>query len=126
MKSEIEGEMKENIIVNQSFEFAVKIIQICKEMTDRKEYCLSRQLMRAGTSIGANVQEAQAAQTKRDFVCKMSIASKEARETRYWLMLIQKSELFPGQNDAVGELITKINDLINILTKIVKTAQKKC
>ncbi len=89
-------------------------------MVKEKEYVLSNQLLRSGTSIGANVSEASAAQTKRDFIAKMSIASKEARETKYWLRLIRESDLVAVDTDSY---ILQINDLINILTKIVKTAQ---
>lgn len=68
------------------------IIQVYKDMVEKKEYVLSKQLMRSGTSIGANVEEAMATKSKRDFIHKMSVASKEARETRYWLMLIDASK----------------------------------
>ena len=73
------------------FDFALLIIDTYKFLTRKKEFVLSKQLLEAGTSIGANVQEAQAAQSKKDFMSKMSIASKEARETDYWLKLLNKS-----------------------------------
>ena len=84
---------KDNIIREKSFAFALKIIVLYKALTERKEYVLSKQLLRSGTSIGANVEEATAAQSAKDFVHKLSVASKEARETKYWLMLLQKSQL---------------------------------
>ncbi|MEP5612083.1 MAG: four helix bundle protein, partial [Cyclobacteriaceae bacterium] len=84
------------------------------------EYVLSQQLLKCGTSIGANIQEAQAAQTKPDFIAKMSIASKEARETKYWLYLIHQSQIIEID---VNSLTEKIIALINLLTKIVKTSQ---
>ncbi len=83
----------ENIILSKSFDFALKIIELYKQMTEQKEFILSKQLLRSGTSIGANVEEATAAYSKKDFAAKMSIASKEARETRYWLKLIKNSNL---------------------------------
>ncbi len=81
---------------------------------------ISKQLLRSSTSIGANVEEANAAQTKKDFIAKMSIASKEARETKYWLRLLDKSKLV--SLDYSGYLIS-IEHIINIITKIVKTSQ---
>lgn len=86
----------------------------------KNEFVISKQLLRCGTSIGANVEEANAAQTKKDFVTKMAIASKEARETRYWLRLLSKSKLV--QLDFNNQL-QKIDELIRIITAIVKTAQ---
>lgn len=78
-----------NIVLDKSFKFSVRIVRLHRYLCDeQKEYVLSKQLLRAGTSIGANVNEAQAAQSKKDFVSKMSIASKEARETKYWLDLL--------------------------------------
>ena len=77
--------MKENIIKNKTFVFSLKIIRLYKEMVEKKEYVLSRQLLRSATSIGANVEEADEAQSRKDFISKISIASKEAVETRYWL-----------------------------------------
>ncbi len=113
---------KENIVEKKSFEFALRIIGLYTAMLEQKEYVLSKQLLRSGTSIGANVAEASAAQSKRDFIAKMSISSKEARETKYWLMLIKESAIV---NIDVEQYLAEINDLINILTKIVKTSQEK-
>lgn len=113
--------MKENKVESLSIEFSLDVIELYKSMRDQKEFVLSKQLLRSGTSIGANVQEAQAAQTKPDFITKMSIASKEARETKYWLYLIEKSRIV--END-VKHLTEKIISLINLLTKIVKTSQE--
>ncbi|NEW79576.1 MAG: four helix bundle protein [Gelidibacter sp.] len=117
MKSE-----KDNIILNKSFEFALQIIELYKQMKVQNEYVLSRQLLRSGTSIGANVEEATAAISKKDFTAKMSISSKEARETRYWLKLIDKSNLV---NVNVKPHLNEVEQLINILTAIVKTSQNK-
>ena len=82
--------MKENIIQQKSFQFAVRIINLYKYLTnDKKEFVLSKQILRSGTSIGANINEALAAESKKDFVHKLSIAVKEARETYYWLNLLK-------------------------------------
>ena len=78
-----------NLILDKSFAFAVRIVKLYKYLCDeQKEYVLSKQLLRCGTSIGANINEAQAGQSKADFIAKMSIASKEARETNYWIELL--------------------------------------
>ena len=83
---------------------------------------LSLQLLRSGTSIGANVEEAQAGQSKADFVCKMAIALKEARETRYWLRLIRESEL--AEKDSVDILLKEASELAKILGAIISSAKK--
>jgi four helix bundle protein len=85
--------MKENVIQQKSYAFALKIIRMYKALTgDKKEFVLSRQLLRSGTSIGANVEEALAASSKADFMNKLNIAAKENRETSYWLRLLKDSE----------------------------------
>ena len=81
--------MAESLIQGKSFEFALSVIQLYQGLQAEREYVISKQLLRSGTSVGANVEEATAAQSRRDFLSKMSIASKEARETRYWLRLLQ-------------------------------------
>jgi four helix bundle protein len=83
----------ENIILDKSFGFALQIIELYKQMTEQKEFVLSKQVLRSGTSIGANVEEATAAFSKKDFTAKMAIASKEGRETLYSLRLIQITKL---------------------------------
>src|SRR3989339_743794 len=83
----------DNIIQKKSFDFALKIIELYKELVIQKEFILSKQLLRSGTSIGANVEEALAGQSKKDFIAKMSLASKEARETKYCLKLLQESQI---------------------------------
>ena len=90
--------MKDNIILDKSFEFAIRVVKLYKYLCDDKnEYILSKQLLRAGTSIGANINEAQAGQSKADFIAKMAIASKEARESKYWIdLLTQLSHISPS------------------------------
>ncbi|MGV8150059.1 MAG: four helix bundle protein [Alkaliphilus sp.] len=92
-----------------------------KHLIGNREYVLSKQLLRAGTSIGANVEEAQAAQSKADFISKMSIASKEARETRYWLRLLSESGYLDNYTRKT-EIFNAVDSIINIVTKIVKTS----
>ena len=113
---------RENIILNKSFDFALTIIDLYKKLKNESEHVISKQLLRSGTSIGANVQEATAAFSRKDFVHKMSISSKEARETRYWLQLIDKSELTKIN---VQNHLIEVENLVKILTKIVKTTQEK-
>ncbi len=107
--------------MEMTFDFSLQIISLYKILVDKKEFVLSKQLLRCGTSIGANVEEATAAQSKRDFTSKMAIASKEARETRYWIRLLEKSKIVDV--DYSGYLI-QTEHIINILTKIVKTSQE--
>jgi len=111
-----------NEIFELSFEFALEIIELYKFLVSENEYIMSKQLLRSGTSIGANINEAQAAQTKKDFISKMCIASKEARETHYWIELLRKS----GYLDKYKQtelLLDHITSIIKLLTKIVKTSQ---
>jgi four helix bundle protein len=85
--------MKDNIVLDKSFEFAVRVVNLYKHLcNDKKEYTLSKQLLRSGASIGANINEEQAAQSKKDFIAKMSIASKKARESNFWIELLIKTE----------------------------------
>ena len=111
---------KDNVVLNKSFDFALEIIELYKILKSKNEFVISKQLLRSGTSIGANVEEATAAQTKRDFATKMAIASKEARETRYWLRLLNKSKFVEYD---YKNYLNKIDELIRIITAIVKTAQ---
>jgi four helix bundle protein len=114
--------MKNNIIKEKSIDFALKIIGLYKVLIKEKEFILSKQLLRSGTSIGANVEESTAAQSAMDFIHKLSIASKEARETRYWLLLLQKSQLVCLD---FSDYLKDIDEIINILTSIIKTLQEK-
>lgn len=111
----------ENKILELSFDFSLQIIGLYKLLIQKNEYVLSKQLLRSGTSIGANIEEAMAAQSRKDFITKMSVDSKEARETRYWLRLLNKSKLIEID---YAPYLTSIEHIINILTKIVKTSQE--
>ncbi len=111
-----------NVILDKSFRFSLKIIELYKAMKSENEFIISKQVLRCGTSIGSNVSESVAAQTKKDFIAKMSIASKEARETKYWLMLLKESKFI---NYDFSELLNDVEEIIKILTSIVKTSQNK-
>ncbi len=111
---------KDNLIQEKSFQFALDTINFYIQLRDEKEFVISKQLLKSGTSIGANIEEAIAAQSRKDFINKMSIASKESRETRYWLRLLDKSEL---TSLSTKKLLTDIEDVINILTKIIITSK---
>jgi four helix bundle protein len=110
---------KENPVQKKSFEFAVKIVERSKKLRKNSDFVVSRQLLRSGTSIGANVEEALAGQSRKDFTSKMAIASKEAREVRYWIRL-------PAATSAVKDdysgYLKDADELIRILTAIVKTS----
>jgi len=111
---------KGNIVKEKAFNFAIKSIHLYKSMVENKEYVISKQLLKSSTSIGANIEEAIAGVSKKDFTAKMAIASKEARETLYWLRLLQATKLIDLN---FTEYINDCTDIINILTAIVKTSQ---
>ncbi len=114
--------MRNNVVRQKSYAFALEIIKKYQAMKTDGEYVLSKQLLRSGTSIGANIEEALAGQSKKDFIAKMAIASKEARETNYWLRLIRDSQICPTLK--LTNLINESQELIKILTAIVKTGQR--
>ena len=116
--------MNDNVIVDKSFDFAVRIVNLSKYLVEQqKEYVLSKQLLRSGTSIGANVFEAQREQTKADFTAKMCIALKEANETDYWLKLLHRTEyLTEAQYTSIYE---DMQEILGILTAICRTTNKK-
>jgi four helix bundle protein len=106
--------------VDKSFDFAIEIINLYKMLIENKEYILSKQLLRSATSIGANVEEGVGGFSKNDFTHKMGIALKEARESSYWLRLLDKSQIVKYD---FKPHILKSEELVNILTAIVKTSQ---
>ncbi len=117
--------MSGNIILDKSFEFAIRVVKLYKYLCDdKKEYILSKQLLRAGTSIGANINEAQAGQSKADFIAKMAIASKEARESKYWIDLLIKTDYLDINENHVKSLLNDIEEIIKLLTSIVKTSME--
>ena len=112
--------MKESIVKIKSLEFAKRSIDLYKLLITEKEYILSKQFLRSATSIGANINEALAGISKKDFIAKMSISSKEARETLYWLELLEKSQMVTFD---FKPFIQDCQELVKLLTSIVKTTQ---
>ncbi|HZR17099.1 MAG TPA: four helix bundle protein [Verrucomicrobiae bacterium] len=113
--------MKPNIIKDKSYSFALRIVNVARWLRSRKEFDLGSQVLRAGTGIGSNVEEAIAAVSRRDFVAKMGIASKEARESYYWLRLLRDSGIVPPAR--ITPLVNDCLELVRILTAILKTTQ---
>ena len=109
---------KENLIVKLTFEFALDVIGFTEKLEASKKYAIANQLIRCGTSIGANVREAQNAESKADFIHKMKIAAKEADETEYFLLLCQFSKTYPFEQILLG----KLSVIIKVLSKIISTA----
>ena len=108
----------------KSFAFSVKLVKIVKKVREKhREYDLTKQLIRSGTSIGANISEAQKAQSTKDFISKLSIASKEAEEARYWIRLLMATEYL--EESEGYELLAEVDELIRLLTSSIKTLQRK-
>lgn len=112
---------KYNPLKEKSYLFALNIVSLCRHMASEKEFVLSKQLLRSGTSIGANVQEAQFSQSKKDFAYKLSISLKEANESRYWIQLIHDSN--PNLQKRTSMLLKEINHIIPLLISSIKTAR---
>ena len=112
--------MSSNIIVDKSFNLSLSIIDLYKKLVVEKEDVISKQILKSGTSVGANVEEAQGAQSKKDFISKMSISYKEARETKYWLRLLQKSDLTKIN---VDDLLIDVIEINKILASIIKSSE---
>ena len=116
--------MAESVIHTKSLAFAVKIVKFCKYLSDeKKEYVLSKQLLRSGTSIGANVRESKNAQSDADFVSKLNIALKEADETQYWLEVLHLAEIITDKE--FEEISNDIKEILAILTAIIKKLKVK-
>ena len=116
--------MSNNIIEDKSFAFAVRIVNVYKHLSnEKKEFVISKQLLRSGTSIGANVAEAVKGQSKADFTAKMCIALKEANETLYWLKLLKETDYLNEKQ--FESLHTDISELIKLLVSICKSSTKK-
>ena len=113
--------MSENIIKEKTYQFALKVVLVCKELISQKEYVLSRQLLRSATSIGANVEEGIQGQSKVDFIHKFSIAQKEAFETHYWLRLLRDSGYLNKENS--NQLLSDCEEIQKIITAILKTSK---
>jgi four helix bundle protein len=114
--------MKENVLKNKSFAFALRIVKLYQFLTEsNKEYVLFKQLLRSGTAIGALVREAEHAESKADFIHKLSIALKEANETEYWIELLQQSG-YLNDND-FETLFNEITELLRLLISIIKSSK---
>ena len=114
-------ENKSAKVRDRAYAFSLDIIQLYQNIKKRNEFVLSKQLLRSGTSIGANIEEASAAQSRKDFVAKMSVASKEARETLYWLRLLRDSNICTEKE--LAGTIEESKQIIKMLTAIVKITQ---
>ncbi len=116
--------MKENIIRDKSFNFAVKVVKVNKQVVkEKKEYVLSKQFLRSGTSVGANVEEAIGAQSEKDFISKMSIAYKEIRETEYWIRLMYAGDYL--SQEISSDLMQDCDELKRIISSILLTIKNK-
>lgn len=116
---------KDNIVVQKSFNFAVRCVNLYKYLcykTILKEFVISKQLLRSGTSIGANIEEAMGAQSTADFLSKLSVSYKEARESKYWIKLLHETDYIADEE--YNSLIEDIDELINIIAKIKLTTEK--
>ena len=111
---------KENLIVKLSFEFALLIIEFSEILEKEKKYVIAKQILRSGTSIGANIREAQNAESKADFIHKLKISAKEADELEYWLLLCKSSKNYPYDEN----ILLKLKEIIKILSKIIASSKK--
>jgi len=117
------GQLKENVLRIKSYSFALRIVKAYKYLiAEKKEFVLSKQLLRAGTSIGANVAEANQGQSRPDFISKLSIALKESVEIEYWLNLLRDSDYLTSEQTA--SLLVDCRELIRILTSSIKTTKR--
>ncbi len=115
---------KESIVYEKAFNFAVRIVKMYKYLCDgKKEFILSKQLVRSGTSIGANIAEGLEGQSKKDFVSKLNIALKEAVESRYWIDLLKETEYLTEEQ--YNSIYNDILEIIKMLTSIIKTSKEK-
>lgn len=119
-----ENDMPKRDLTERTFEFARRVVKVCQllDSTPGVSRTLANQLLRSGTSVGANTEEAQAGQSRADFISKMAIACKEARETQYWLRLLTATEVLPANR--LADLTDESNQLVAILTTIVKNSKK--
>lgn len=114
-------EVKENVIIKLTFQFALDIIKYSEALQEEKKFVIANQLLKSGTSIGANIREAQNAESKADFIRKFKIAAKEIEETIYWLELCKFSNNYPK----VDDLIEQVNNISRIVNKIIITSKQQ-
>lgn len=113
--------IEQNLVLKLSFDFSLLIIEFCEKLELSKKYVIARQLLKSGTSIGANAMEAQNPESKADFIHKFKIAAKEAEETQYWLLLCEYSKSYPD----CSALLRKIEEINNVIGKIISTSKRK-
>lgn len=111
---------RQNLIVDKSFHFALRVVEFCEMLEENKKFVISHQLLKSGTSIGANVKEAQNAESRPDFIHKMKIAIKESEETEYWLMLCKHSKNYPFDEN----LLDENKEILRILNSIITTSKR--
>lgn len=115
--------MKNNIILEKSYAFALRIVKLCKYLQiEKREFVISKQIIRSGTSIGANAEEVDGGITKKDFIAKIQISYKEARETHYWLRLLRDSEILSEK--IANSMIVDCEEILKIITAILKTSKE--
>ena len=112
---------KKNIIKEKSFEFALRIIEFAELLEENRKYVIAKQILRSGTSIGANIREAQSAESAKDFIHKLKISAKEADETEYWLLLCKHSKNYPDSSS----LFPLLNEIQRLLSSIISSTKKK-
>ncbi|MBL7740045.1 MAG: four helix bundle protein [Chitinophagaceae bacterium] len=112
---------KDNLIVSLTLEFAIEIVKYCGNLEEKRKYVIARQLLKSGTSIGANAREVQNSESKPDFIHKFKIAAKEAEETEYWLLICQHSAGYPE----VSILMTKLKSIQKVINKVIATSKAK-
>lgn len=112
---------KKNVILDKTFQFSLNIIKYCELLHEQKKFVISNQLLKSGTSIGANIREAQNSESQNDFIHRFKISAKEIEETNYWLLLCQHSENYPNCED----LILDLKEIENIVNKIIITLKSK-
>ena len=117
------NEKKENVIKSKSFELALRIVKLFKYLQEKKEFVLSKQVLRSGTSIGAMVREAEHAESKADFIHKLAIAQKEANETSYWLELLNKAEYITSE--MFGSVDSDLQEIQKLLSSIIMTSKSR-
>jgi len=112
---------RDNLIVDLTFEFALMIVEFAEILESHKKYVVARQILKSGTSIGANVREAQNAESLLDFIHKMKVSAKEADETDYWLQVCKHSNNYPYQEN----ITEKLEDIKRVISKIISSAKKR-
>jgi four helix bundle protein len=112
-------DLKENLIVTLTFQFSLDVVTFVEMLEANRKYAVANQLIRSGTSIGANVREAQNAESRADFIHKLKIAAKEAEETEYWLEICQQSKSYPN----CEELLSQVLSIKKVLSKIIASSK---